>query len=336
MKKPDANNAEILPEVGALLDRRYGRMLEVFCPFAYGHYKGFGRHEVRSAVMGLDAFSPSIFHLFEVFLGDRRKRIPNEEQAQQLVFLLLTIRRYLSMRGWREISLRWGLDLYRLCQVNGWSFDPALIGHISKAYKEQNDNEEAITFIRQILTDDTTKANSRLETALYISLSGAYFHQKQFDLALASASRALEMSPKSDEHEVPSAAYAHLFDIFVALGRRKDALEAAKAAMHHAVQTGDPIWVAECTLKLAMGYTANHDFEQALPLYKAALDFFTGLEDEPNTARVKFCFAVHWKLAGNDPEAERLARESLAIFRRYMMHTDLEQAKALLRTLSSA
>lgn len=313
------------------------RMMTAFQPVVLTHFEALQGKDARSAVVGLDLVSPGILHLFERYLDDEQIQA-DEIEANRLLYLLLALNQYLSLRGLFAESLRWGERLLKCFQDNGWEYPPVLLAHISKAYLETEQHERQIEFAEQVLQEPTIDTDQAMKASLHYHLSSSYFSKGEYETALGHALTAYEIYGKDDEpnHLAQADAAMSAFNALVALKRWTMAYDFARLALHHATQARDPFQTAAALLIKAQAHTMMKQYDEAVPLYEAALEFFTEMHHQPNAARAKFLIAVHYQLTGKHERAFELCRETLEVFRRFGMVQDASEAEALLRRLETS
>jgi tetratricopeptide (TPR) repeat protein len=314
---------------GDLLDRRHEFAMETVCPLSFAYFQALSSQSIQTAVADLELISPSLLSLFEQYL--KRVDTLTQTETQQLMYVLTGLGRFWSLRGWWELSVEWRLTLFRHAEAQRWQIDPAFVAHLANALVEASRVDHSIAFGEQTLQLPNTQAHPGLISSLYLSLSSSHFSQGDYETALDYALRVLDLPLEASSMDIAHAeALLAAFDCYIALVQRDQALVAAQQAMSHAVRVADPVLVAECAVKLALGYTGTHQFDEARPLYESALAFFEALADEPKLARVEFCFAAHEYLVGSLAEAGRRAAVSLSYARRHGLTSVINEGEALL------
>jgi len=312
---------------------RYLRMLATLTPIAHTHLKAMEGHEVRSAMIGLDATSSGMMQLFGHYL-DSGHTPPDQQETLLLITLLLAINPYLSARGLFAENLRWGTALFDHCTRHNWHYQPALLAQISKAHIECEQPDQQIAFAEPLLA---TALDSHMQASLHLHLTTSYFRKQAYDRALHHALSAYSVLANEAEPEDIGCAQAAMdaFSALVALRQPQEAENAARLALRHAIQAGDPFQTAAALLIQAQAHTLMKRYDEAFPLYETALQFFTEMNHLPHVARAKFTFAVYHHLTGNDEEARRLTWQSRDLFQHFGMTTDQYEADALLRLLGT-
>lgn len=314
---------------------RYTRMLEQFLPVAYQHYQGVNSPQLHAAIEELHIHSDAIFNIFAVFLDDGRYH-PDEIETQQLVFVLLAMSQYLSQRGLWAQSLRWGSKLLDQAESQGWTFDPALLTHLSKAHLEASDPLTTLHFLSHALESPLLVENPKVEALLFVGLSSVQFRTGQYEESIRSALRATQVPLPTPEPALQTDAWINVFNALIALGQYEKSLQAAKTAHQNALIMGqeDLLRLASTTIILALAYTANGHYEEAPALYETGISFYNNIGDEPNTARAQFMYAVHAYRVDQRTLATELVRASLLTYERYEMVAELRDAQKLLNQLT--
>lgn len=319
-----------------LLRGRYTAQLKQFFPIAYAHYEAVNSANVRSAFVSLPIYSDGIFNLLRTFL-DEGRFVPDEQETQQLIVVLLAASLYFEMRGLGRDMLRWGLALYERCQQHGWEYEAALIPFLAKTHLEHSQPETARLFIETALASIDPTAHPHIAALLSVSLSSVFFKLRDYEQAIQFAFQATDILVKEDKPALYVDAMTQAFNGFMALGQREEALAAAETAYNYALKSGleDPLRLVSSMVILGLAFTANQLYERAEPLYESGIAFYDSIGDEPNAARTRQMYAVHCFRAGFSDRARDLAMTCLLIYERYGLLDEAANAKTILSHLPS-
>ncbi len=318
--------------VGDVLDTGRVTLVEALNEFAGEVAPQLASARSRPALAQLDLELPNVAAVLDVLLALDPARSPDPVTYLIALNLILSLERYLSVRGlWWE-KLRWGRALLAYRAGVRAEVLSVVYNLVGSALSELGEDEQAIDlYMLAIETSGLPEDDPEL-ARVYGNLGVAYWNLGRLDEALVYCYRVFELERDRGNRYEMAAAMANVAQLLFDRGDVDTSLAATLEAIQIAEEIGDAILLAHLTATTATHLMGTPLRDEAGPIFEEALKMLAKIGDEIGAALTRLNYAVFCHLSGQPDRAWQLARESLALFERYAM-PDAAKARRLLADL---